>query len=171
MDKKVFSVNGVPFVKFENVKYRNLEIDDVSYDYLTKCAIQKNENGNLIIFEANIVKEDIEKIGLLCDIKLEYDYRNSKNIHNDCVKIYKNMTLRMVQDFCECEDYQRRYLVFSDYRIKDSIIKKELNELINKYYKDEKINEIKNISKSINRSVEKVLDTIDKVFGKENNDK
>ena len=164
MDKKVFYVNGVPFVKFENVKYRNLEIDDVTYDCLTKCAIQKNENGNLIIFEANLVKEDIENIGLLCDIKLEYDYRNSKNIHNDCVKIYKNMTLRMVQDFCECEDYQRRYLVFSDYRIKDSIKKKELNELINKYYKDEKINEIKNISKSINRSVEKVLDTIESFY-------
>ena len=44
----------------------------------------------------------------------------------------------------------------------------ELYELINTYYKDKKIEEIKNISKVINTKSEKALETIYRVFGRYN---
>lgn len=168
MDKKVLVVQSVPKAVFKNVKYKNYTfiLNKIDYNYITKCSIQKNENGNIIILETNILKEDIDSIGLECDIELEYSCRDKNYTYSDEIKVYNNMTLRLVQEYCETDGFQVTYLVFSDYRIKDTIIKKELNELINNYYKERKIQSFTDISLNINKSTDKILNHFDRLIRK-----
>lgn len=159
MKDKLYGAKSKPTVILKGVKMKNGDIKDelqcnfVNNIYISKYSHDCGNNMSLVIIEYQVTSEEFECVDIAEDLIVQYEnkFSNDGSIFTQA-ECYKNMRSKLSTYQLSYDEVTTFYKVFTNDYVKDSVVKKELNNIIDKNIKREFNEQLRCIGQSIRES-------------------
>lgn len=157
MKKDLYAIKCKPTILLKDVKtIYGEKIDEINYDfinevYVIKYRYESVRDYNVVIVESQVDFCELEDVRNIGGLILNYKRRNCNDgCDSNNTEIYSNMKLRLSNYQLSFERPTTFYYVFANDYVKDSVIKKELNDIIDKNIQRERNEKLYEISNNVN---------------------